>query len=70
MTGLRGNCPTGCGRKVPAGKLMDAVCWGRVPADLQARVYRTWGAWQKDLDNDALRREYREARDNAVAAIA
>ncbi|MEO6604319.1 MAG: hypothetical protein ABIN55_01775 [Aeromicrobium sp.] len=63
-------CPTGCGRSVLAGHLMCRTCWGKVPRDLQQRVYGTWRAWKSDLDDQALMSEYREARDNALAAVA
>lgn len=70
MTRLGAKCPTGCGRPVEAGKLMCRPCWARVPVDLQSKVYATWRAWRKNLDNADLRRAYRSARDNAIAAIA
>lgn len=63
-------CPTGCGRARPAGKLMCARCWAEVPADLQREVYRTWRARQRaPRDREALR-AYRDAANAAQAAIA
>lgn len=70
---MSGGCPTGCGRNVSAGKLMCGSCWGKVPRDLQQKVYATWRTYRAAPafpNNVTERTAYREARDNAIASIA
>jgi len=67
---LDGKCPTGCGRQVARGHLMCRPCWAKVPKELQQRVYVTWRAWRKDFADETAMAAYREARENAMAAIA
>lgn len=64
------DCPTGCGRTAPSGKLMCRQCWGEVPRHLQNAVYRTWGAWSKDMTDVGAMQAYREASESAIAAVA
>jgi hypothetical protein len=63
-------CPTGCGRTAPAGKLMDPACWTEVPKHLQGDVYRAFRTWKRDFGNVEAARAYRAARDAAIAAVA
>lgn len=67
MTGSE--CPVGCGRNAPAGKLMCLHCWREVPKHLQGDVYRTFRAWRRDFDDMTAGRAYRAARDAAIAAV-
>lgn len=67
---MNGDCPTGCGRSVQAGKLMCPPCWRKVPRDLQRKVYLAWSAWRKDFSSDDAMKAYDQARENALAAIA
>lgn len=70
MAGLGvSRCPSGCGRALPAGKLMCRPCWSEVPRELQQQVYRTWRRWLKDLDDEAAMDAYREARDAALGCV-
>lgn len=64
------DCPTGCGRTAAAGHMACRPCWAKVPKDLQKKVYATWRAWRKDFGDADLAAEYRNARENALAAIA
>lgn len=76
LPALRRECPVGCGRGVPKGRLMCLVCWREVPAELQREVNRTWRRYRLIVDNPAreasrgdARAAYQRARDAAVGAI-
>lgn len=62
------NCPVGCGRKVPAGKVMCGPCWREVPKHLQREVYAAWRALCNDLTGENVRR-HREAKQAAIGSV-
>lgn len=62
-------CPVGCGRQVPRGKLLCAPCWGELPSHLRRDVYRTWRAWSNDIGNVEKARAYGVAKRAAIGAI-
>jgi hypothetical protein len=62
-------CPVGCGRTAPAGKLMCLRCWREVPKHLQGDVYRAFRAWQRDFSDADTMAAYQAARDAAIAAV-
>lgn len=61
-------CPTGCGRALPRGKVMCGPCWSEVPRHLQREVYAAWRAVCRDLSGENLRR-HREAKNAAIGSI-
>ena len=66
--GTPDRCPTGCGRPLPAMKVMCAPCWREVPQHLQREVYAAWRAVCKDLTPENMRR-HREAKDAAIGSV-
>lgn len=71
------DCPTGCGRPLPLGKLVCIVCWHQVPVDLQRQVVLTWRNHMKLMrrrprtaDQVRVSREtYEQAKEAALASI-
>ncbi len=49
-------CPTGCGRKLPPGKVVCGVCWRRVPPDVADEVYAANDAKNRELTVENVRR--------------
>lgn len=63
-------CPIdGCNRKVPDERLMCGPHWHRVPAQLQRRVYVTWGQRQRNPADVACVAEHRKACAEAVRCV-
>lgn len=62
-------CPVGCGRTAPEGKLMCLKCWREVPKHLQGAVYRTFRVWRRDFGDTEAMAAYQAARDAAIAAV-
>lgn len=65
---LDNTCPVGCGRKLPAGKVMCAPCWREVPKDLQREVYAAWRAVCNELTGANLLR-HRDAKKAAIWSV-
>lgn len=61
-------CPTGCGRKLPADKVVCGVCWRRVPPDLADEVYAAYDA-AYGKKGKLSRENVRRHRDAKLAVI-
>ena len=72
---MNDECPSGCGRALPRGKVMCAPCWREVPPDLQREVYAAWRARQAALrpnstaDYMAAAQRHEDAKAAAVGSI-
>lgn len=52
MSDTTHECPiSDCARRVPAGKLMCAPHWRRVPREVQREQYAAYRAWQRGDEN-------------------
>lgn len=61
-------CPSGCGRALPAGKVMCSPCWREVPKHLQTEVYAAWRAVCNEPNRENILR-HREAKEAAIGAV-